>query len=373
MSIQKSLKKVFRPQKYKQDKLQNKLAQEIAKKVIDVCNSYDKFLTEAEKIDFNKGITDDNLKTFLKGLACGMTKTNDLKSRMETFTNSKKNIGALYNLKDQSEKQIAEILVGTSTDVSTIYLMQYVTKMPLLIKELVKGVEKKVKQTEDTIADKVKNEILKKIEEAHENVTEFSKRLNSIHEKIKSDKALGEKLIECANNVGKELQNEFSETLNQISAEQKILKEMCDGENTGSIEKKTRDLLKENREEYKNHLNTILSYVKQCSESGEYTADAQKEFEKVRDFLEKKYNKLFPENFDSNSENWVQDFLNDAGEIRNKLVIENDCDQKIKQEYGNMDSCFTKSRQLLIQLEELNQIKNRKNIEGELSGSKSGG
>lgn len=373
MDIKKSLKKVFRPQKYKRDKLQNKLAQEIEKKVIDVCNSYDKFLTEAEKIDFNKGITDDNLKTFLKGLACGMTKTNDLKSRMETFTNSKKNIGALCNSKDQSEKQIAEILVGTSKDVSTIYLMQYVTKMPLLIRELVEGVEKKVKQTEYTIADKVKNEILKKIEEAHKNVTEFSKRLNSIHEKIKSDKAWGKELIECANNVGQELQNEFSETLNQISAEQEILKEMCDGKNTGSIEKETRDLLKKNREEYKNHLNTILSYAKQCSESGEYTADAQKEFEKVRDFLEKKYNKLFPENFDSNSENWVQDFLNDAGEIRNKLVIENDCAQKIKQEYGNMDSCFTNSRQLLIQLEELNQIKNRKNIEGELSDSESGG
>lgn len=342
MSIQKSLKKVFRTQKDKQDELAKEIAEETKKLCVVASDTFKsnkcKFPKEEKEvenfvkytmkkycqraIDALQKESDDILgklkdnhfqdlewkyKNFLLKGIVGV----DTKIAVDDDNVSKRSLP----LKDDDSKNNVEI----------INLVQQPLRVAMLFTTLKKTLEKNSndKTKRSNAIEEFKGALDK----------EFTDKINSDVMNLNPDvmKLLDSTIAKATEIVGKINSRGIKKVYDSIVLKQKKLKNMVKEEG----EKYSPNEIKKSIAAYKENLNGIREYIKEGSDFCKENEGIEETLKAVRKYLDGEVQK-FPNKVDPKEISNVKNFVKVADAIYDNLVIAPECDEDIRKRYAGM-------------------------------------
>ena len=337
----------------KSKNIMNKLALEIAVKVIKICDEYIKGENAVTGVPEIIRGNENNIKIFLKGLACRMSRPDELKKETEYIKNlMDKNyyFKDLYKLK---EKEAHALLNREPTLAQPILLMQFPPRVCLFMNEIEKVLTKKYEENNVTI-NGVFKEIQGFVGKSQNDlktwqgyVEDFKAKINECWKRGNFPKGI---LTACAKEIGTDINNNYGNALGEISSIQKMLSDMIDNnksevssvEYAESLNKDLPEKINSNIEKYITNLKNICNRINDPEYYNQFNSPINKKIvNEVRDYLEGELKKYEPDNNKTALENG-KEFDEWAEGIRSQLVIdEKVVDGKIVAGYRKMVNCLS--------------------------------
>ncbi len=364
--------------------VENKLALEIADKVIAICNKYIKSenaVTGAPEII--KG-NENNIKIFLKGLACKMARPVELTKEMESIKSlivieKNKSIKDLFknkSIKDlfknssidksfrhlyKSKKPEALALLNKEPKLAEpILLMQFPPRVGLFMNEIEKVLKTKYEENEETEKNiKIINGVFKEIQGFVEKsqdgagtwqgyVEDFKAKVNKCWEQGDFPQGI---LTACAKEMGTDMNNNYGSALGEISSIQIVLSNMMNNNNekkvnnaeyAKSLKKNLPKKINSNIREYITNVENICNRINDSEYRSQFKETSSQEIlDEVLAYLKKELKNYKLETNKPALEN-AEKFDEWANGIRSEFLIdEKVADSKIVACYRNMTNCLS--------------------------------
>lgn len=356
--------------------VENKLALEIADKVIAICNEYIKSedaVTGAPEII--KG-NENNIKNFLKGLACKMARPDELKKEMESIKSlivikENKSIKDLFkNLPIdksfrylyKSKKPEASALLNKDPDLAQpILLMQFPPRVGLLMKEIEKVLTKEYEKDNVTIngvfkeiqgfvgkPENLVEELKNKVKTWQGYVEDFKAKVNECWEQGNFPQGI---LTACAKEMGTDINNNYSSALGEITSIQKVLTNMMNNNNkkkvnnaeyAKSLNKNLPEKINSNIREYITNVENICNRISDPEYRSQFKETSSQEIlDEVLAYLKKELKNYKLETDKPALEN-AEKFDEWANGIRSEFLVDEEvADRKIVACYRDMAICLS--------------------------------
>ncbi len=378
--------------------VENKLALEIAGKVKAICGEYIKnenAVTGAPEI--TKG-NENNIKIFLKGLACKMARPVELTKEMESIESIidiEKNKSIKGLLKSlfinksfrhlyKSKKPEALALLNEGSEIAQpIFLMQFPPRVSLFMNEIEK-VLKTEYEKDNKIINGVFEEIQGFVEKSKNNVKtwqgyvdKFKTKVNECWEQGNFPQGI---LTACAKEMCADINNNYSSALGEITSIQIVLSNMMNNnKNEVNNVKYVKSLNKDLPEKINSNIIGYITNVENiCGriEDPKYRSQfketsSQKILNEVLAYLKEELKNYEPETNEPALKN-AEKFYKWANGIRSEFLIdEKVADSKIVACYRKMVNCLSSVEDSLTVGKTLDKILNKKeqNIEAKSSDS----
>ena len=376
--------------------VENKLALEIAGKVKAICGEYIKnenAVTGAPAIiKENK----NNIKIFLKGLACRMALPDELKKEMESIESLiviEKSIKDLF--KNSSDKSFRHLYKSKTLEALALLdqtydgiaqparLMQFPPRVATFMTEIEKVLTKKYEENNVTIngifneiqsfvgkPENLVGELKNKVITWQRYVNDFKNKVNECWNKGNFPQGI---LTACAKEMSADINNDYGIALGEISSIQTVLSNMM-GNNNNNNEDKVNNVkyiksLNENLPEkinsniigYITNLANICGRIEDPEYSNQFKAtSSQKILDEVLAYLKKELKNYNPETDKPALEN-AEKFYKWANGIRSEFLVDEKVpDKKIVECYRNMTICLNSVKDSLTVGKELGKILDKK-------------
>lgn len=369
--------------------VENKLALEIAGKVKAICGKYienENAVTGAPEII--KG-NENNIKIFLKGLACRMAWPDELTKEMESIESIidiEKNKSIKGLLKSlfinksfrhlyKSKKPEARALLNEEPKLAQpIRLMQSPPRVELFMNEIEKVLTKKYEESNGTI-NGVFNEIQGLVGESQDDagtwqgyVEDFKTKVNICWKQGNFPQGI---LTACAKEMGADINNNYSSALGEITSIQKVLTNMMNNNNNEkkvnnaeyakSLNKDLSEKINSNIIGYITNVENICGRIEDTKYRSQFKELSSKYIlNEVLAYLKKELKNYNPETDKPALENaekfdeWANGILSEF------LVDEKVADSKIVECYRNMTNCLSSVKDSLTVGKALGKILDKK-------------
>lgn len=368
--------------------VENKLALEIAGKVKAICGKYienENAVTGAPEII--KG-NENNIKIFLKGLACRMAWPDELTKEMESIESIidiEKNKSIKGLLKSlfinksfrhlyKSKKPEARALLNEEPKLAQpIRLMQSPPRVKLFMNEIEKVLTKKYEESNGTI-NGVFNEIQGLVGESQDDagtwqgyVEDFKTKVNICWKQGNFPQGI---LTACAKEMGADINNNYSSALGEIISIQKVLTNMMNNNNekkvnnaeyAKSLNKDLSEKINSNIIGYITNVENICGRIEDTKYHSQFKEPSSKYIlNEVLAYLKKELKNYNPETDKPALENgkkfdeWANGILSEF------LVDEKVADSKIVECYRNMTNCLSSVKDSLTVGKALGKILDKK-------------
>lgn len=345
----------------KSNNIINKLALEIADKVIAICNEYinsENAVTGAPEII--KG-NENNIKIFLKGLACKMARPDELKKETEYIKNL---MDKNYYFKDlyKSKKPEAHALLNKEPKLAQpILLMQFPPRVGLFMKEIEKVLTKEYEKDNVTIngvfkeiqgfvgkPENLVEELKNKVKTWQGYVEDFKAKVNECWEQGNFPQGI---LTACAKEMGTDINNNYSSALGEITSIQKVLTNMMNNNNkkkvnnaeyAKSLNKNLPEKINSNIREYITNVENICNRISDPEYRSQFKETSSQEIlDEVFAYLKKELKNYKLETDKPALEN-AEKFDEWANGIRSEFLVDEEvADRKIVACYRDMAICLS--------------------------------
>lgn len=372
--------------------VENKLALEIAGKVKAICGEYidnENAVTGAPEII--KG-NENNIKIFLKGLACRMAWPDELTKKMESIESlivieKNKSIKDLFKNKSfrhlyKSKNPEASALLNEGSEIAQpIRLMQFPPRVGLFMKEIEKVLTKEYEKDNVTIngvfkeiqgfvgkPENLVGKLKNKVKTWQGYVEDFKAKVNKCWEQGNFPQGI---LTACAKEMGADINNDYGSALGEISSIQIVLSNMMKNHNNEnkvnnvkyvkSLNKDLPEKINSNIIGYITNVENICGRIEDPKYRNQFKEPSSQEIlDEVLAYLKKELKNYKPETDKPALEN-AEKFDKWANGIRSEfLVDEKVADSKIVECYRNMTNCLSSVKDSLTVGKALGKILDKK-------------